>query len=204
MESTINELFGDGLFSSVCFADENPARIESTEIKKEGDKIVEVSTVSEFKLSRIRVSKNGNISLNIRKAAKHEFFKTLRFMSDAEEIRYFNRGWRGFFSKRNPAKLAEKAKGFDWLIAPNAIADELEQVPGYEPMMGHGDIRLKGRIGSTLIFKSEDAEGIFLGMKDSVIPVFKRSMSDDPSDSKMSMLEMLIEKKGPLKKIWVH
>lgn len=204
MEEHISELFGNGLFSCVYFADSNPAKIESVEIKKEGDKIKENSSVMEFDLRRVSFYKTGSMALDVRKAVKHEFFKTLRFGSEMKELRYFKRGWRSLFSKRDPKKLAREIEGFDWAIAPNRIADELALAPGYESAIGGGDIRLKGKIGSTLIFKCEDAEGIFLGMKDSIVPVFRNGIFEVPKESRMASLEIAFEKRGRLKKLWVH
>jgi hypothetical protein len=71
-------------------------------------------------------------------------------------------------------------------------------------VMGGGDIRLKGRIGSTFIFKCDDAEGIFLGMKDSIVPVFGRKIFEVPKENSMAAIELAFEKRGKLKKIWVH
>lgn len=204
MEEHISELFGNGLFSCVYYVDSNPGKIESVEIKKEGDKIVESKEVMEFDLRGVSFYKTGSMALDVRKAVKHEFFKTLRFGSEMKEFRHFKRGWRSLFSKRDPKKLAREIEGFDWAIAPNRIADELALAPGYESAIGGGDIRLKGKIGSTLIFKCDDAEGIFLGMKDSIVPVFRRGLLEVPKEKRMAAVELLFEQKGKLKKIWVH
>ena len=204
MEEHISELFGNGLFSCVYYVDSNPGRIESVEIKKEGDKIVESKSTMEFNLRRVSFYKSGSMSLDVRKAVKHEFFKSLRFASEMKEFRYFKRGWKGLFSKRDPRKLAKHIEGFDWAIAPNSIADELALVPGYEAVIGGGDIRLKGKIGSTFIFKCDDAEGIFLGNKDSIVPAFRRGIFEVPKESGMASLEMAFDQLGTLKKIWVH
>lgn len=204
MEEHISELFGNGLFSCVYYVDSNPGRIESVDIKKEGDKIVESKSVMEFELRRVSFYKTGSMSLDVRKAIKNEFFKSLRFASEMQELRYFKRGWKGLFSKRDPRKLARHIEGFDWAIAPNHIADELALVSGYEAVIGGGDIRLKGKIGSTLIFKCDDAEGIFLGNKDSMLPVFRNGISDVERESRMASIELAFEQRGPLKKIWVH
>ena len=204
MEEHISELFGNGLFSCVYYVDSNPGKIESVEVKKEGDKIVESKNVMEFNLRGVYFHKSGSMSLDVRKAAKHEFFKTLRFGSETKEFRYFKRGWRSLFSKRNPNSLAKEIEGFDWAIASNHLADELALVPGYESVIGGGDIRLKGKIGSTLIFKCDDAEGIFLGMKDSIVPVFRRNILEVPKEKSMAAIELAFEQKGKLKKIWVH
>jgi len=204
MEEHISELFGNGLFSCVYYVDSNPGKIESVEIKKEGDKIVEFKNAMEFNLHCASFYKSGSLALDIRKAVKHEFMKSLRFASEMKEFRYFKRGWRGLFSRRDPKNLAKEIEGFDWAIASNYIADELALVPEYESVIGGGDIRLKGRIGSTLIFKCDDAEGIFLGMKDSIVPVFRRGLLEVPKEKRMAAVELLFEQKGKLKKIWVH
>lgn len=204
MEEHISELFGNGLFSCVYYVDSNPGKIESVEIKKEGDKIVESKSTMEFKLHGVSFHKTGSMSLDVRKAVKHEFLKNLRFGSEMKEVRHFKRGWRGLFSKRDPRNLAKEIEGFDWAIAPNYLADELALAPGYESVIGGGDIRLKGKIGSTLIFKCDDAEGIFLGMKDSLVPVFKNGISEVAREKSMAAIELAFEKRGKLKKIWVH
>lgn len=204
MEENISELFGNGLFSCVYYVDSNPGKIESVEIKKEGEKIVESKSVMEFKLQRVSFYKTGSMSLDVRKAVKQEFFKNLRFGSEIKEFRHFKRGWRGLFSKRDPKNLAKEIEGFDWAIASNYLADELALVPGYESVIGGGDIRLKGKIGSTLIFKCDDAEGIFLGMKDSLVPVFKNGILEVARERSMAAIELAFEKRGKLKKIWVH
>ena len=204
MEEHISELFGNGLFSCVYYVDSNPGKIESVEIKKEGDKIVESKSVMEFKLQRVSFYKTGSMSLDVRKAVKHEFLKNLRFGSEIKEFKHFNRGWRGLFSKRDPKNLAKEIEGFDWAIAPNYLADELALAPGYESVIGGGDIRLKGKIGSTLIFKCDDAEGIFLGMKDSILPVFRNGIFEVAREKSMAAIELAFEQRGKLKKIWVH
>ncbi len=204
MEEHISELFGNGLFSCIYYADANPAKIEEVEIKKEGDKIKESKKVLEFNLVKRSFYKTGFMPLDIRRAVKHEFLKTLRFCSEMKEFRYFDRGWKTFFSNPDPKKLAKEIEGFDWAIANDSLSSELAKAPGYEPVLGGGDIRLKGRIGSTFIFKCEDAEGIFLGMKDSIVPVFRRNLLEVPKEKQMAAVELLFEQKGKLKKIWVH
>lgn len=203
MEEQISEVFGEGLLSGVYFVDSNPARIETVEIKKDGGSISETVSETEFELRRIRVRKSGNIGLNIRSEVKREFLKTLRFASDRKEIRYFKRGIRGIFSRRNPKAIARELEGYDWAIMRREIVDELSRLEEYEPVSGHGDIRLKGRIGGVSVFSCEDAEGIFLGMKESVSAAFLDRLEEDEQDSSFEVMLMQIRCFGGLKKIWI-
>lgn len=204
MEQHISEVFGEGLLSSVYFVDSNPATIETVEIRKDGDRISETVTESEFRLRRVSIKKSGNIALSIRSAVKHEFMKSIRFASDRKEVRYFKRGIRGLFSRRNPKTLAREIEGYDWAIMSRQMIDELSVLEEYEPVAGHGDIRLKGKIGGASIFLCEEAEGIFLGMKESVSAAFLRGISEDERDPSIGYVELQMKCFGGMKKIWIH
>lgn len=204
MHEHIAEVFGDGLLSRVYFTESNPAKIETIDIKKEGDRISETSHVRELILKEVDISNSGNISLNIRDRVRQEFFSSLRFESDSKEMRYFNRGIKRIFFKRDPEILVEILHGFDWAIMPSRLLEEVEKASEYEVISGHGDIRLKGRIENTLIFKCDDVEEIFLGMKESIEIAFRDRLMYDEKDSSRSFIEMSIKIFGGLKKILVR
>jgi hypothetical protein len=182
MEKTIDTLFGNDLFSKIYFVDSNPAKVETIEVAKVNSEIKEIKVVEEFNLLKTYISKSGLLSLNIRETVKSNLLSRLNFDSNTVEFKYFNRGFirNLFYKKRNPKELVNLFDDKDWIITSDEIISELATLDEFEHTSGYGDIRLVGRIGSTLVFKIKDMKNsIYVGNKDSITVVFKKSMSED-------------------------
>jgi hypothetical protein len=200
MKNDIKEVFVDGLFSNIYFVDSNPATIESVEIKKEGDKIVENTSIINLKLDSARFLKSdekGAVDAAIR-----NFFISLRFNSDRSEMKYFKRSLRSIFYKKNPIMISKEILGYDWAIVSPQIAKELREHPGFLPIESPvSDITHIGDLLGTLIFESNESEALFLGMRNSIEPTFRLDFPEDPMDTKYSFLEYNFSFKGVVKKI---
>ena len=206
MEKTIDTLFGPGLFTKIYFVDSNPAKIETIEVMKVNSEIKEIKTVETFDLSKnyVSKSKSGLLSLNIRESIKSSLISRLNFDSSSVDFRYFDKGFlKNLFSKkRDPKDLVKLFDEKDWIITSDEIVSELTKLDEFEYTLGYGDIRLVGRIGSTLVFKIKDlGNSIYTGNKDSITMVFKKSMSEDKYDI---CVEYLIQANECLDKIIVY
>jgi len=204
MEKTIDTLFGSGLFTKIYFVDSNPAKIETIEVMKVNSEIKEIKTVETFDLSKNYVSKSGLLSLNIREIIKSSLMSHLNFDSNSVDFRYFDKGFlKNLFSKkRDPKDLVKLFDEKDWIITSDEIVSELTKLNEFEYTLGYGDIRLVGRIGSTLVFKIKDlGNNIYTGNKDSITMVFKKSMFEDKNGI---CIEYLIQPNECLDKIIVY
>jgi len=204
MEKEINSLFGDCLFTNIYFTESNPAKVETIEIKKIGDEIKEEKKTQIFNLLTYSVGRSGSASMNIRENVKAAFIARLNYSSVNSEAKYFDRGFfKNLFSKRRPESLAAYFDGkHDWAITSPEIASELSSLERFEPMQGHSDIRLIGKIGKTLIFKIERLESsIYMGSKESVTAVFNRNLSEDKYGT---VIQYCIQANERIEKIIVH
>lgn len=206
MEKTIDTLFGSTLFTKIYFVDSNPAKVETIEVMKVNSEIKEVKAVETFELSKnyVSKSKSGLLSLSIRDSIKTSFMARLNFDSNSTEFRYFDKGFfkNLFGKKRDPKDLVELFNEKDWIITSDEIISELTVLDEFEYTLGYGDIRLVGRIGSTLVYKIKDiGNSIYTGNKDSMTMVFKKSMSENKYDI---CIEYLIQANECLDKIIVY
>jgi hypothetical protein len=203
MENAIDTLFGNGLFSNIHFVDENPAKIETVEVKKINSEIKEIKDVKIFKLQRHSIGKEGLPALNIRENVKHSLIVRLNFASSMSELKYFNVGFfKKFFYKKDPKKLLEKVNLRDWIITSEEIASELSNLEEFVSLPGYSDVRLIGKIDETMIFKVKDLENvIYAGDRESITAVFNRNLFDGETGIE---IEYLIETNKDLTKIMVH
>lgn len=203
MENAIDTLFGNGLFSNIYFVDENPAKIETIEVKKINSEIKEIKDVKTFKLQRHSIGKEGLPSLKVREVLKNALIVRLNFDSSMSELKYFNVGFfKKFFYKKDPKKLLEKINLKDWIITSEEIVSELSTLEDFVSLPGYSDVRLVGKIGETMIFKVKDLENvIYAGDKDSITAVFNRNLLDGEMGIE---IEYLIETNKDLIKIMVH
>jgi len=203
MENAIDTLFGNGLFSNIYFVDENPAKIETVEVKKINSEIKEVKDVKVFKLQKHSIGKEGLPSLKIRENVKHGLIVRMNFDSSMSELEYFNVGFfKRFFYKKDPKKLLEKVNLKDWIITSEEIVSELSTLDEFVSLPGYSDVRLVGKIGEAMIFKVKDLENvIYAGDKDSITAVFNRNILDGEMGIE---IEYLIETNKDLIKIMVH
>jgi uncharacterized protein YpiB (UPF0302 family) len=148
MENAIDTLFGNGLFSNIHFVDENPAKIETIEVKKINSEIKEIKDVKTFKLQRYSIGKEGLPSLKIRENVKHSLIVRLNFDSSMSEMKYFNVGFfKKFFYKKDPKKILEAFNLRDWVITSEEIVSELSTLEEFVSLPGYSDVRLVGKIG---------------------------------------------------------
>jgi|APGre2960657468_1045069.scaffolds.fasta_scaffold42980_1 hypothetical protein len=203
MENAIDTLFGNGLFSNIHFVDENPAKIETIEVKKINSEIKEIKDVKTFKLQRYSIGKEGLPSLKIRENVKHSLIVRLNFDSSMSEMKYFNVGFfKKFFYKKDPKKILEAFNLRDWVITSEEIVSELSTLEEFVSLPGYSDVRLVGKIGETMIFKVKDLENvIYTGGKDSITAVFNRNLFDEEMGIE---IEYLIQTNKDLTKIMVH
>ena len=203
MENAIDTLFGNGLFSNIHFVDENPAKIETVEVKKINSEIKEIKDVKIFKLQRHSIGKEGLPALNIRENVKHSLIVRLNFASSMSELKYFNVGFfKKFFYKKDPKKILEAFNLRDWVITSEEIVSELSTLEEFVSLPGYSDVRLVGKIGETMIFKVKDLENvIYTGGKDSITAVFNRNLFDEEMGIE---IEYLIQTNKDLTKIMVH
>lgn len=203
MENAIDTLFGNGLFSNIHFVDENPAKIETVEVKKINSEIKEIKDVKTFKLQRYSIGKEGLPSLKIRENVKHSLIVRLNFDSSMSEMKYFNVGFfKKFFYKKDPKKILEAFNLRDWVITSEEIVSELSTLEEFVSLPGYSDVRLVGKIGETMIFKVKDLENvIYTGGKDSITAVFNRNLFDEEMGIE---IEYLIQTNKDLTKIMVH
>jgi hypothetical protein len=203
MENAIDTLFGNGLFSNIHFVDENPAKIETIEVKKINSEIKEIKDVKTFKLQRYSIGKEGLPSLKIRENVKHSLIVRLNFDSSMSEMKYFNVGFfKKFFYKKDPKKILEAFNLRDWVITSEEIVSELSTLEEFVSLPGYSDVRLVGKIGETMIFKVKDLENvIYTGGKDSITAVFNRNFFDGETGIE---IEYLIQTNKDLTKIMVH
>lgn len=203
MEQTIDTLFGNTSFLSIYFVDENPAKIETVEVKKVNNEIKEIRDARFFNLKKHSIEKSGLPSLKVRENVKHDLIVRLNFASEVSEMRYFNVGFfKKFFYQKDPKKLVEKFNQKDWIITSEEIVSELCKLNDFVYLPGYGDIRIVGKIGQTMVFKMKDIEGIiYAGDKDSLTAVFNRSLLYEENELNV---EYLIQTNGGLTKILVH
>jgi len=196
MEREIASAFGEGLLSEICFSDSNPARIEKIEIKKQGGQLKESRTESEVFMNRALLGAGSPAE-----AALRTFFVMLRFSSDVKEMKYFDRSWisRKIRPSR-PSDISAELSGFHWAIAPARIVAELAKAPGFEPAASGGEIRLAGRIVGCSVYECEQAEGVFLGSRDSIGAAFGSEVLESRDGS---FIYAGFEKRGTLKKLWI-
>ena len=204
MENAIDTLFGNGLFSNIHFVDENPAKIETIEVKKINSEIKEIKDVKTFKLQRYSIGKEGLPSLKIRENVKHSLIVRLNFDSSMSEMKYFNVGFfKRFFYKKDTKRLLETFNfKADWIITSEDIISELSSLKEFEYASGYSDVRLVGQIGGTMIFKMMDLDNvIYMGNKGSITAVFNRNLSDEEDGI---VVEYLIKLNENTTKIIVH
>ena len=203
MENAIDTLFGNGLFSNIHFVDENPAKIETVEVKKINSEVKEIKDVKVFKLQRHSIGKDGLPSLKIRENVKQDLIVRLNFDSSMSEMKYFNVGFfKKFFYKKDPKRLLETFNLRDWVITSEEIASELSALEEFVSLPGYSDVRLVGKIGETMIFKVKDLENvIYAGCNDSITAVFNRNLFDGEMGIE---IEYLIQTNKDLTKIMVH
>lgn len=196
MEREIASAFGEGLISEICFSESNPAKIEKVEIKKEGGKLKETVSTSEIFMNRGFLGSESPAS-----AATRMFFIMLRFSSETKELKYFRRSWISrMFRQSRPSDLAAEIAGFEWAIVPSRILEELMKLPDFEPAYSDGEIRLAGKLGECVVYESEEAEGVFLGDRDSVGAAFGKGVRESRDGS---YIQAGFEKRGRLKKLWI-
>lgn len=184
MESIINTLFGEGLFTNIYFVEGNPATVKTTEIRKVDSEIQKVESETTFLLEKQRLEREGLTTLNVRSHLKGKFFELLDANAEKKEIRYFDRGFlKNLFVPKNPKEILECASLGDWVITSDDIVAEMAKASEIKHMLCYADVRLVGKIENTLVYKSNQLKNeIYIGKFDTVTPVFNRNILKEQGD----------------------
>ena len=101
MEKLLSEMFEDGMFSNIFYADENPAIINIEKTIKENGKLKTITDSNTYNLNSL----NANSDDDIKSQLINNFFVRLNFQSTIKEVKYFNRGFiRNIFTKKKIMK----------------------------------------------------------------------------------------------------
>ena len=180
MEKLLSEMFEDGMFSNIFYADENPAIINIEKTIKENGKLKTITDSNTFNLNSL----NANSDDDIKSQLINNFFVRLNFQSTIKEVKYFNRGFiRNIFTKRNPDTILDDILNYDWIITTPDIIKELSTFDNYQECDGNSLVKLRGRFNYqfnyTSIFELPNdqftKDVIYCGNFDSVTPVINRN-----------------------------
>jgi len=171
MENIVYKIFDTRMFSDILFVEDNPAVVKSTYTWKKDGELVKTEFESIYKLDK-SVEINDFCIYNL----THIFFVNLNFKSNVKEIKYFNRNIiQRIFKRQNIEDILTQVKRYDWVITSDEIIKEFEKSPDFEILDNKTEIKLVGKINNTLIYRNpfDNISKIYLGNKDSIIPVFK-------------------------------
>jgi hypothetical protein len=203
MEKLLSEMFEDGMFSNIFYADENPAIINIEKIVKEDSKLKTITDSKTFNLNSLYANSENDIKYKL----IHNFFVRLNFQSTVKELKYFNRGFiRNLFTNRNSDTLLDEILNYNWIITTPDIIKELSTIVGYQELNGNTLVKLRGSFNSqfndTLIFQIPNDEFtkdvIYCGNFDSVTPVINRNKIAEKDGMR---IEYIFQTKDNLKKL---
>jgi len=211
MEKILSEMFEDGMFSNIFYADENPAIINIEKTIKEDGKLKTITESNTYNLTSSTVNNEDDIKYSL----LNSFFVNLNYKSDIKEIKYFNRGFlRNIFTKRNIDSLLDEVLQYNWIITTPNIIEELSKIKGFEYCDGNTLVKLRGRFNyqfyDTLIFElpSNDINSkiytqftenvIYCGNYNSVTPIINRCRTVKKDEIR---IEYIFESKDNLKKL---
>ena len=203
MEKIFSEMFEDGMFSNIFYADENPAIIKVEKTLKESGKLKTITDTNTFNLNSLYANNEDDIKSQL----IHNFFVRLNFQSTVKELKYFNRGFiRNLFTNRNSDKLLEEILNYNWIITTPNIIKEISTIEGYQEFDGNTLIKLKGsfncQFNNILIFEIPNdkftKDVIYCGNFDSVTPVINRNKIVEKDGIR---IEYIFQTKDNLKKL---
>ena len=203
MEQILSEMFEDGMFSNIFYAEENPAIIKVEKTIKEDGKLKTITDSNKFNLSSLYANSDDDIKYQL----THNFFVRLNFQSTVKEIKYFNRGFfRNLFTKRDQDTILDEVLNYNWIITTSDIIKEISMMEGYQKCDGNTLVKLKGRFNyqfnDTLIFEIPNGEStkdvIYCGNFDSITPVINRNKIVEKDGIR---IEYIFQTKDNLKKL---
>lgn len=206
MEKLLSEMFEDGMFSNIFYAEENPAIIKVEKTVKEDGKLKTITDSNTFNLNSLYANSDDDIKYQL----MHNFFVRLNFQSTIKEVKYFNRGFiRNLFTKRNPDTILDEILNYNWIITTPDIIKEISTIEGYQKCDGNSLVKLRGRFNcqfnDTLIFELPNGEFtndvIYCGNFDSVTPVINRNKIEEKDGIR---IEYIFQTKDNLKKLIVR
>jgi hypothetical protein len=213
MEKILSEMFEDGMFSNIFYADQNPATFNIQRTIKEGGKLKTITESNTYDLVSLTVSNDDDIKYSL----LHNFFVTLNYKSNRKEIKYFDRGFlRNLLTKRNIDVILDEILTHNWIITTPNIIKELSRVEGFEYCEGNSMLKLRGRFNcqfhDTLIFElpSNDIKPnlytqftenvIYCGNFDSITPVINKNKRAKDNNI---YIDYLFQTKDNLKKLFI-
>jgi hypothetical protein len=179
MEEIIKKIFDFSMFSNIHFVNENPVTLKIIHIKKVNGEIEKTEESNEWCLKTHSVRPehtNESIEMNVIEC----FLNTLNYSSNHHFLKYFKRNIFNIFKRRNPRIIIDKFVEYDWIITSDKIINELMKSDKFKPINGDTDIKLVGKIGKTLIYKTDllkNKNKIYLGYFNSITPLFNREIS---------------------------
>jgi hypothetical protein len=203
MEKILSEMFEDGMFSNIFYAEENPAIIKVEKTIKEDGKLKTITDSNKFNLSSLYANSDDDIKYQL----THNFFVRLNFQSTVKEIKYFNRGFfRNLFTKRDQDTILDEVLNYNWIITTSDIIKEISMMEGYQKCDGNTLVKLKGRFNyqfnDTLIFEIPSVEFtkdvVYCGNFDSITPVINRNKIVEKDGIR---IEYIFQTKDNLKKL---
>ena len=203
MEKILSEMFEDGMFSNIFYAEENPAIIKVEKTIKEDGKLKTITDSNKFNLSSLYANSDDDIKYQL----IHNFFVRLNFQSTVKEIKYFNRGFiRNLFTKRNSDTILDEILNYNWIITTPDIIKEISMIEGYQKCDGGSLVKLRGRFNcqfnDTLIFEIPSVEFtkdvVYCGNFDSITPVINRNKIVEKDGIR---IEYIFQTKDNLKKL---
>jgi hypothetical protein len=211
MEKILSEMFEDGIFSNIFYAEENSAIINIEKTIKEDGKLKTITESNTYSLTSLKVNNEDDIKYSL----LHNFFVKLNYDSNRKEIKYFNRGFlRNLFTKRNIDVILDEILTHSWVITTPNIIKELSKIEGFEYCEGNKLVKLRGRFNcqfhDTLIFElpsnninaklyTQFTENvIYCGNFDSVTPVINRNKIVEKDGIR---IEYIFHTKDNLKKL---
>ena len=214
MEKILSEMFEDGMFSNIFYADENPVIIKVEKTIKEDGKLKTITDTNTFNLNSL----NANSDDDIKYQLLNNFFIGLNSQSTLKEIKYFNRGFiRNIFTKRNTGIILDEILNYNWIITTADIIKEISTMEGYQKCDGNTLVKLRGRFNcqfnDALIFEIPGSgfnsllhdqftnDFIYCGNFDSVTPVINRNKIVEKDEMR---IEYIFQTKDNLKKIIIR
>lgn len=205
MEKILSEMFEDGMFSNIFYAEENPAITKVERTIKENGKLKTMTDIKTFNLESLYVNSDDDIKIKLIDI----FFDKLISQSIKKEIKYFNRGFiRNIFTKKNPDIIIDEILNYNWIITTSDIIKEISKIEGYQECNGNSLVKLRARFNhqsnETLIFELPNNQFennfIYCGNFDSITPVINKNKIVEKNKIK---IEYIFQTKDDLKKLTI-
>lgn len=170
----INDILSNSIIShknligETLFVDTNPAKVESTQVRKVDSKIVTTKTTNEYKLDSLSIQIKDIDAFFIIKSISsiidNQFIKSLENFG-CDELKFYKKGLLKFFINPNPQVIIEEVGEYcDWIITTSDIFRHLSKHKDFVTLSDDKvtSIKLKGSINNLNIFLTDIIDGDFI------------------------------------------